>query len=184
MPLEKELKVSSANHNSTRDAAQLFNERYPVQNRKKNIEYRFGNEVTKVAVLGHVAIDIWVILPFSAKKLSDASGLSHTSIQSTSRILKKYKFYTKSISTELNKDNKSRWEFCDIMSRRINTDQDFLFNICFSEECSFFFNHKLKTTVNPTLIDIVEEHECYHEDKLIFPQNDAPTHYALLVRQF
>lgn len=33
-----------------------------------------------------------------------------------------------------------RLQFCETMSERAIADQHFLFNICFSDECSFFLN--------------------------------------------
>ncbi|EFN73065.1 hypothetical protein EAG_00196, partial [Camponotus floridanus] len=74
------------------------------------------------------------------RQLSAVSGISRTSIR---RILKHHKFHPYKIKLlqELNEDDfDRRLQFCEVMSERITNNPNFLFNICFSDECSFFLN--------------------------------------------
>lgn len=71
------------------------------------------------------------------------SGINRTSIQN---ILKKNKFYPYKIRLvhELNGDDcERRFQFCEIMSEQAGYDPQFLFNICVSDECSFFLYGKI-----------------------------------------
>lgn len=113
-----------------------FQDTGSVANKKRNIELPIRNEATEVAILGYVALDPTL----STRKLATVSGVSRTSIQ---RILKTHKFhpYKISLTQELNEDDGDRrLQFCEVVSERAIENPHFLFNICFSDECSFFLN--------------------------------------------
>lgn len=146
------------NHENATITANLFNERHAdkhlhhpyvldlvrkfvrtgsVTNSKRATE---RNEVLELAVLGHVSVDPTL----STRKLAAVSGVSRTTVQ---RILKKHKFHPYKISLvhELNEDDYDRrLQFCETISETTTTNPRFLFNVCFSDECSFF----LSGTVN------------------------------------
>lgn len=170
------------NNDSARVTAALFNERHPaknvtaayvlhlvakfnatgsVENRKRANE---RDEAREVAVLGHVAMDPTL----STRKLSDVSGVSRTTIR---RILKHHKFHPFKIQLvqELNEDDfDRRLQFCELVSEIINNNQNYIFDICFSDECSFYLN------------GIVNRHNCrywsdenpriFHEVRTQHPQ--------------
>nr|CAH7738443.1 unnamed protein product [Callosobruchus chinensis] len=72
--------------------------------------------------------------------MSEVTGISRTSIQ---RILKHYKWHPYKIQLlhELNEDDHDRrLQFCEIMSQLILNHPNYLLNVCFSDECSFFVN--------------------------------------------
>lgn len=114
-----------------------FRERGSLANRKRIAPNQVvGNEAMEVAVLGHINIDPML----STRQLPTVSGISRTSIR---RILKAHKFHPYKIHLvqELNEDDfDRRLEFCEIVSERIINNPNWLFNICFSDECSFFVN--------------------------------------------
>lgn len=144
-------------------AANLFNELHPnkfvsrkyvsevvakfrqtgsVVNKKRDTEREFPvrNEATAIEVLGQITADPTL----STRKLSTITNISRTTIR---RILKQHKFHPYKIHLvqQLNEDDfDRRLEFCEIMTARITADQNFLFNICFSDECTFYLN----STVN------------------------------------
>lgn len=94
-----------------------------------------NNEAIEVAVLKHVALDYTQ----STHCLAQASGISCWSI---TRILKVHKFYwykTKLLK-KLNEDDSYRrlLQFCEEMSQRCVKDSGLLFNICFSDKCTFY----------------------------------------------
>lgn len=214
-----------------------FQETGNVANKKREIEKPIVNEASEVAVLGQVHLDPTL----STRQLASVSGINRTSIQT---ILKKNKFHPYKIHLvqELHEDDYDRrLQFCEIMSERAGNDPQFLFNICFSDECSFFLNgtvnrhncrywsdsnprvfHEVHTqqpeklnvwagifgdrlvgpfflpgnltgqmylqlledAIDPALTDIIENVPEYDEDHLIFQQDGAPPHYALIVRQY
>ncbi|XP_023233231.1 uncharacterized protein LOC111632943 [Centruroides sculpturatus] len=143
--------------------ANLFNQRYPnkhcnakyilelvqkfkltgsVANKKRTPgrELPVRNEATEIEILGQVAADPTL----SIRKLEAVTSISRTSI---CRILKTHKFHPYKINLvhQLNKnDFDRRQRFCEIMTERLRVDVDYLFNICFSDECTFFLN----STVN------------------------------------
>lgn len=115
---------------------QKFMETGSVENKKRQPERPIINEPVEVAVLGHVAMDN----NQSLNQLSQASGVSTSSVW---RILKKHKFHPYKIKLvqELNEDdNDRRLEFCEIMSNNLLNNGNLLYNICFSDECTFFLN--------------------------------------------
>lgn len=137
--------------------AQIFNERHPgkllsgkivrelvakfretgsVMNKKRQMENPVVNEAMEVFVLGQVAMDSTL----STRKLANETGVNRTSIQ---RILKKHHFHPYKIQLvqELNEDDfDRRLQFCEIISERVANNNNFLFNVCFSDECTFFLN--------------------------------------------
>lgn len=240
--------------------ANLFNERHPnrninrkyilelvakfretgsVANKKRDFqgEFPLRNEANEIEVLGQIAADPTL----STRRLATVSNIKRSTIQ---RILKRHKFHPYKIHLvqQLNEDDfDRRLEFCEVMTARIADNGNFLFNICFSDECTFFLNstvnrhncrywadtnprifHEVHTqtpqklnvwagifgdrligplfidgnlngetylelledTVYPLLIDIVENDDRYQENQLMFQQDGAPPHYALLVREF
>lgn len=76
----------------------------------------------------------------SVAKLSNVSGVSQTSVQ---RILKSHRFhsYKFQLVQHLNEaDNDHRLQFWKEMSERLVNNPFLFYNICFSDECSFFLN--------------------------------------------
>ena len=94
------------------------------------------NKAVEVAVLGHITMEPTL----STRKLSDVSSVRRTTIR---RILQHHKFHPYKISLvhKLQRDdNDRRLEFCEVISERIIDNPNYLFHICFSEECSFSLN--------------------------------------------
>lgn len=113
-----------------------FRETGSVANKKRNIENPIRNEAIEVGVLGQVYVDPTL----STRKLETVCGVSRRTVQ---RILKAHSFHPYKIHLvqELNEDDFDwRLQFCEDMSERIINDEHFLFNTCFSDECSFFLN--------------------------------------------
>jgi Helix-turn-helix domain (DUF4817) len=150
------IKLYYENRQCAQRAAELFNQQYDknvsrqyvselvtkfretgsVAIKKRQIEPPVRSEATEVALLGHVELDHTL----STRKLATVSGVSRTSIQ---RILKYYKMhpYKIKLTQELNEDDfDRRSQFCEVLSERAIENPHFLFNICFSDECSFFLN--------------------------------------------
>lgn len=148
------IKLFFKNKDCARVTAALFNERHPEHNvsavyvlqlvAKFNATGSVGNkkrvherdEARKMAVLGHVVMDPTL----STRKLSAVSGESRTTIR---RILKKHKFHPFKIRLvqELNEDDfDRRLQFCEVVSEIINNNHNYIFDICFSDECSLYFN--------------------------------------------
>lgn len=148
------------------ELVQKFRQTGSVANKKRdpNREFPLRNEAVAVALLGQVHADPTL----STRKLSSVTNISRTTIR---RILKHHKFHPYKIHLvhQLNEDDfDRRQEFCEIMTTRIDADENFLFNICFSDEATFFLN----STVN--------RHNCrywsdanphvFHEVHTQFPQ--------------
>lgn len=117
-----------------RELVAKFRESGSVKNKKRQGENPVLNEPVELAVLGQVAMDSTM----STRQLAVATGVSRTSVQ---RVLKKYKFHPYKIQLlqELNDDDfDRRLQFCEIVTERANHNANFLFNICFSDECTFF----------------------------------------------
>lgn len=113
-----------------------FRQTGSVANQKKNYDARVRTEATEVAILGHINLDPTT----STRKLAEESGFSRTTVR---RVLKHHKFHPYKIHLvhEINEDDPDRrLQFCEMMTDKINTNANFLFNICFSDECSFFVN--------------------------------------------
>lgn len=144
-----------------------FRETGSLANRKRIVAAEnqiVQNEGFNVAVLGHVNLDPTL----GTRQLATISGISRTSFR---RILKSNKFHPYKIHLvqELHEDDfDRRLEFCENMSERIINDPNLVFNICFSDECSFFLN------------GIVNRHNCrywadenphiIHEVRTQYPQ--------------
>lgn len=110
-----------------------FQETGSVANKKRNME---RNEAAEVAVLGQIALNPMT----STRQLAHESGFTRTRI---ANILKHHKFhpYKIHLSHALNEDDfDRRVEFCDTMSERVTANPNYLYNVCFSDECSFFLN--------------------------------------------
>lgn len=119
-----------------RELVAKFRETGSVHNKKRNIENAGFHEAMEIAVLGEVAMDSTL----STRQLAIATGVPRTSVQ---RVLKKYKFHPYKIRLvqELNEDDfDRRLQFCEVMSERALNNDNFIFNVCFSDECSFFLN--------------------------------------------
>lgn len=124
------------------DLVSKFRETGSLANKKRDPqrELPVRNEATVVGVLGQVAADPTT----STRKLATVTNIPRTTIR---RILKQHKFHPYKIHLvhELNEDDfDRRQEFCEVMSERILANANFLFNICFSDECTFYLN----STVN------------------------------------
>jgi len=116
-----------------------FEETGSVSNirRNRNQENRpVRNEAAEIAVLGHVALDNTQ----STRGLATSSGFTRSTVQ---RILKHNKFHPYKIKLvhELHEDDfDRRLEFCELMSHRLINNANLLFNICFSDECTFYLH--------------------------------------------
>lgn len=157
------------NNDCARMTARIFNQRHPnkhtsdvyvaslvqkfretgsVENKKRQAVNPVRNEAIEVAVLGHVEAEHCV----STRKLSEISGVSRASCQ---RILKAYKYhpYKLQLVQELNEDDPDRrLQFAEEMTNRLANDPNFLYSICFSDECSFYLN------------GLVNRHNCRYWD--------------------
>lgn len=151
------VKLYFQNNSCARVTARLFNNAHPdksvsdvyvgkllqkfsatgsVCNKKHQPQRPVRNEDVEVAILGHIALDPTT----STRRLSEASGVSRTSAM---RILKSHKYFPYKIRLvhELNDDDPDRrLQFCEEMSQRLIDNPDLLFNICFSDECTFYLN--------------------------------------------
>lgn len=147
------------NNNSARAAARIFNTTHPgknathkyvmelmqkfmetgsVGNRKHNPTRVVNDEAMEVAVLGAVTLEDQQ----SLSQLSRATGVSRSSVF---RILHKHKFHPYKIKLvqelhEDDSDRRRRLEFCEVMSRSLIDTPNLLYNICFSDECTFSLN--------------------------------------------
>lgn len=128
----------SVRHKYVLELIQKFKETGSVTNKKRDPEREFPvvNEVTNMEVIGQVSADPTL----STRKLAAITNLSRWTIR---KILKKFKFHPYKIKLlhELNEDDYDRrLEFCENISQRITDSRHFLYNICFSDESSFFLN--------------------------------------------
>lgn len=129
----------NVNHSYVTKIVQKFSDTGSVCNKKIQMQRVVRNEAVEVAVLGHVELDHTQ----STRQLAEVSGVSRSSII---RILKAHKFhpYKTRLVQELNEDDPDRrLQFCEEMSQRLIADPDLLFNICFSDECTFHLNGAL-----------------------------------------
>lgn len=118
------------------ELVQKFRETGSVANKKREMDNPVVNEASEVAILGHIVQDPTM----STRHLATVSGIRRSSIQ---KILKKHKFHPYKIHLvqELNEDDfDRRVQFCETIVEQATNDQHFLFNVCFSDECSFFLN--------------------------------------------
>lgn len=141
-----------------------FRETGSVANKKRNVEKPVRNEAVEVAVLGHVYMDPTL----STRQLVSVSGINRGSIQG---ILKTHHFHPYKIKLvhEINEDDEDRrLQFCEIISERALNNPNYVFNICFSDECSFFLNG----TVNRHNCRYWSDHNphIYHESHTQHPQ--------------
>ncbi len=107
-----------------------------VANRPKSGRPRSATDQNnEVMVLGSVALKTQQ----SLKEISEETGVSMTSV---GRILRRYKFHPFGVTLlqELSeKDFQLRMDFCETMELSIRNN-DFVTNICFSDESTFFLN--------------------------------------------
>lgn len=153
------LKIYFQNNDCARATARIFNERHPdknvyhsfiiqlvhkfevtgsVANKKHNRTRTVTGENDQVAVIGQLMAEREQC--GSVRKLSQETGYSRASVH---RILKLAKFhpYKMTLVHELNEDDGDRrMEFCQIISQEIIANPVFLYNVCFSDECTFFLN--------------------------------------------
>lgn len=142
-------------------AVRIFNERYPerqigrkflrkliskfqetgsVKDAPRSGRPKIGEDV-KVQVLAEMVVNPQQ----STKHVADACNISRTSVK---KILKRHKFhpYKMKILHELTEDDPDRrLEFCEIMSERITRNPNYLRNICFSDESTFYLNGRVNT---------------------------------------
>lgn len=107
-----------------------------IHNKKREANRPVRNEAIEVAVLGHVQMDNTQ----SIRKLSQASGVSATSVF---RIMKMNKFHPFKIRLvqEINEDDPDRrLQFCEYFSEQLIINPNLLYNTCFSDECTFMLN--------------------------------------------
>lgn len=150
------------NNDCAKAAARVFNQNHPdnnvshqyvqhliekfrttgsVNNIKREVNRPVRNETTEVAVLGHVHMDPTQ----SIRKISQSSGVSRSSVH---RILKTHKFhpFKMTLVQELNEDDPDRrLQFCELLSEHLVNNINLLYNICFSDECTFMLNGAVNT---------------------------------------
>lgn len=105
-----------------------------LANKKKYRENSMRNEAAEIEVLGQVSADPTL----STRKMSRITGVSTRTIR---RTFKHHKFhpYKLHLVQGLSEDDYDRrLEFCEIMSEKIINNPNCTYNICFSDECSFF----------------------------------------------
>ena len=144
------------NNDCARAAARIFNAQFPdknvqakyvielvrkfdetgsVQNKRHNRSRSMTNEEMQIGVLGLLEADRTQIK--SIRKLSEESGVRQTSVHTILKLAKYYP-YKISLVQELNEDDYDRrTEFCELMSNRILENRNIVYNICFSDECTF-----------------------------------------------
>jgi ribosomal protein S13 len=113
-----------------------FMETGSVQNIKHERNRPVRNEGVEVAVIGHVLMDN----KQSLRQIASASGVSKSSVQ---RILKEQNFHPYKIRLvhELNEDDYDRrLQFCENVTELLIHNPHYSYNICFSDECSFYVN--------------------------------------------
>jgi len=143
-------------HRNARRTASVFNQRHPDKNvghqyvldlvRKfqetgsvcnKSVKNpRVLDEAAQIEILGHFAVDPQTSIP-------KVSRLTNISIGSVHKTLRQNNFFPYKIQhfQELGEDDYDRRiQFCELMTERINAQPNFLKNICFSDEASFFLN--------------------------------------------
>lgn len=143
-------------HKYVLELLQKFTETGSVLNIKRNAIQIVNNEDAAIEVLGQVAA---LENTASITEVSRVTGVSRTSVW---RVLHKFKFHPYKIKLvhELNDDDfDRRIEFCELMTERINNNQNYLYNICFSDESSFSLNGEVNrhncrywSDTNPHLI--------------------------------
>lgn len=95
---------------------------------------RVLNEPNVVEVFGHFAVNP----NYSIRQVSQLRGISKSSVHTTLKINKFYP-YKMQIHQKLKEDDfNRRVEFCEKISEIINKNPNFLKNICFYDECTFF----------------------------------------------
>lgn len=127
---------SNVRRNYVRDLILKFNETGSVGNRKHRPERPVRNEATEVAVLGHFEVN----KRHSLRQASEELAVPRSTIHS---ILKSHKYhpYKFKLVHELNEDDGDRrLQFCEDMTQRLNDNPNLLYNICFSDECTFYLN--------------------------------------------
>lgn len=126
-------------HPYVSDLMKKFRETGSVSNKKHHVERPMRNEAIQVAVLGHVQIDNNT----SVRKSGREIGVSKSTVH---RILKEQKFhlYIIKLVHELNEDDfDRRLEFCEYYSNLLSDHQNLLYNVCFSDECSFYLHGEI-----------------------------------------
>lgn len=156
----------NVSHQYVRQLLDKFNQTGSVLNKKHVVNRPVRNEATDIAVLGHLQTDN----SQSLKAVSEASGVSKSSIY---RILKNYKFHPFKITLlqELNEDDYDRrLQFCEYFSEQLILNQNLLYNTCFSDECTFMLNGEVNrhncrywSDTNPHLF---REYHTQHPQKL------------------
>ncbi|KAJ8909300.1 hypothetical protein NQ315_011260 [Exocentrus adspersus] len=101
------------------DFATKFSETGSVKNKKSNNRRRVLNEATQIEILGTFAAESTSSLRIVARQ----TGISHETIRKD--------------------DFDRRIEFCETVSNLVIAIPNLLFNICFTDECTFFLRRRL-----------------------------------------
>lgn len=172
------------NQNCARAAARIFNQNHlecnvrhkyvieliskfvetgSVMDKKRAPIGTVNDEGAALAVLGRAHL-----IP-NTQSVRQLRGLANNVF----RILHKYKFhpYKMKLIHELNDDDfDRRQEFCEIMAQHINHNPNFLYNVCFSDECTFSLrgdvnrhNCRFWSDTNP---HVFRESHTQHPEKL------------------
>lgn len=112
------------------------------------------NVANEINILAAVNLDPNI----SVRQISADIGLAKSTIH---RVLKKHKYRSYKYAPHqeiLVSDAEKRAEFCEIMIDKCNNDENFVKNICFTDECSFTLNgspnhqnYRFWSTENPHL---------------------------------
>lgn len=122
-------------HRYVIELVRKFEETGSVCNRV-NKQARVLDEGTQIEILGHFAMNPSTSIP-------KVSQLTHVSVGSIHKTLKLNKFfpYKIQILQQLSEDDYDRRiEFCETMTQMIQADRNFVKNVCFSDESTFFLN--------------------------------------------
>lgn len=153
-----------------RRTARVFNERHP----DKNLGHQYvldlvnkfqetgsvGNKIVKnrrvlteaaqIEILGNFAMDPQTSIP----KVSRLTNISVGSVHKTLRLNKFFPYKIQLLQQLAEDDYDRRIEFCEIVTERANEDHNFIKNICFTDEASFFLN------------GFVNKHNCRYWDNI------------------
>lgn len=118
-----------------RELVQKFLETGNVNEKKKTGRPRITEDL-ELDIIGEIIVN-----PTSTTAaVSETYGVARSTVQ---KYLKKNKFHPYKLKHvhELNEDDPDRRvQFCELMTDRLNINEDLVSHICFSDECTFFLN--------------------------------------------
>jgi len=148
--------IYGSENKCARRTANAFNDKYPGKNvshtyvlklvnnfmqtgsvlNKKRRNKNVLNELTQVEVLHH-----FQNTPTSSvRSVAALTGLSVGSVHHVTKLNKFHPYKIKILQELYEDDFDRRIVFCETMTAKIQNEENFLKNICFSDECSFFLN--------------------------------------------